>query len=41
MDVKFSIITPSFNQGEYIEDAIKSVQNQSNVKIEHIIWGTD
>ena len=37
MDVKFSIITPSFNQGEYIEDAIKSVQNQSNVEIEHII----
>jgi glycosyltransferase involved in cell wall biosynthesis len=34
---KISIITPSFNQGEYIEDAIKSVIDQKNVLIEHII----
>ena len=34
---KFSIITPSFNQSEYLEDAIKSVINQKNVLIEHVI----
>jgi glycosyltransferase involved in cell wall biosynthesis len=34
---KVSIITPSFNQCEYLEDAIKSVINQKNILIEHII----
>jgi len=34
---KISIITPSFNQGEYIEDNIKSVLHQKNVLVEHII----
>ena len=37
MSKKFSIITPSFNQGEYIEDNIKSVLYQKNVLVEHII----
>jgi glycosyltransferase involved in cell wall biosynthesis len=32
-----SIITPSFNKGEYIEETISSVQNQSYPNIEHII----
>lgn len=32
-----SIITPSYNQGEFIEDTIKSVKNQNYKNIEHII----
>ena len=32
-----SIITPSYNQGEFIEDAILSVKNQRYQNIEHII----
>lgn len=35
--MKVSIITPSFNQGEFIEDTIRSVLNQSYENIEHII----
>jgi len=34
---QISIITPSFNQGKYIEDAIKSVLIQKYPNIEHII----
>lgn len=32
-----SIITPSFNQGRYIEETILSVQNQTYKNIEHIV----
>lgn len=32
-----SIITPSFNQGSYIEDTILSVKNQTYRNIEHIV----
>jgi len=32
-----SIITPSYNQGEFIEDTILSVRNQDYPNIEHII----
>ncbi len=32
-----SIITPSFNQAQFIEQTIKSVQNQDYKNIEHII----
>ena len=32
-----SIVTPSFNQGEFIEETILSVKNQSHPNIEHII----
>lgn len=35
---KISIITPSFNQGEYIEDTIKSILNQSYKNYEHIVF---
>ncbi len=35
--MKFSIITPSFNQGAYIEQCILSVKNQKGVEVEHII----
>jgi glycosyltransferase involved in cell wall biosynthesis len=34
---KISIITPSFNQGKYIRDAIESVLNQEYDNWEHII----
>ncbi|GAB4422660.1 MAG: hypothetical protein OHK0039_38810 [Bacteroidia bacterium] len=34
---KISIVTPSFNQGPYIEDAIRSVLDQGYPNIEHII----
>ncbi|MCK4733699.1 MAG: glycosyltransferase, partial [Methanophagales archaeon] len=32
-----SIITPSYNQGRFIEDALLSVKNQDYPNIEHII----
>jgi len=32
-----SIITPSYNQGKFIEDAILSIKRQSYRNIEHII----
>lgn len=34
---KISIVTVSFNQGEYIEENIKSVLNQNYSNVEHII----
>ena len=33
----FSIITPSFNSGTYLEDAILSVAQQKGVTVEHIV----
>ena len=35
--MKFSIVTPSYNHGEYIEDTIKSVINQTHKDFEYII----
>jgi glycosyltransferase involved in cell wall biosynthesis len=32
-----SIITPSYNQDEFIEDTILSIKNQDYSNIEHII----
>lgn len=37
MEIKFSIITPSLNQGKYIRDTIESVNAQCFENIEHII----
>ncbi len=36
-DIKVSIITPSYNQGQFIEATIKSVLNQSYPNIEYIL----
>jgi len=36
--LKFSIITPSYNQGKYIEDNIRSILNQDYKNFEHIIY---
>jgi len=33
----FSVVTPSFNGGEFIEDAIRSVLQQRDVGVEHIV----
>lgn len=35
--IELSIVTPSYNQASYIEDAIRSVMNQSYPYCEHII----
>jgi glycosyltransferase involved in cell wall biosynthesis len=35
--VKFSIVTPSFNQGRFIRDCIESVRIQSGVDWEHLV----
>lgn len=37
MMLKFSIITPSYNQGPYIEQTILSVDNQTGIEKEHIV----
>jgi len=37
LDKKISIITPSLNQGLYLEQTINSVLSQENIDIEHII----
>lgn len=37
MSLKFSIITPSYNQAAYIEQTILSVQRQAGVEKEHIV----
>jgi len=37
MSLKFSIITPSYNQGQFIEETIKSIQNQTYKNFEHIV----
>lgn len=35
---QFSIVTPSFNQGEYIEKCLRSVHEQRGVSLEHIVF---
>jgi len=35
--MKVSIVTPSYNQGQFIERTLQSVANQSGAEIEHIV----
>jgi glycosyltransferase involved in cell wall biosynthesis len=35
--MKFSIITPSFNQGRFLPDCVESVLSQTGVEFEHIV----
>lgn len=35
--MKFSIITPSYNQGRFVSDCIESVLSQTGVEFEHIV----
>lgn len=35
--MKFSIITPSFNQGRFLPDCVESVLAQTGVEVEHIV----
>ena len=35
--MKFSIVTPSYNQGRYVRDCITSVQTQAGVEWEHLV----
>jgi len=35
--VKITIVTPSFNQGMFIEDTIRSVMRQDHREVEHIV----
>ncbi len=35
--VKFSVITPSYNQGRFLHDCIGSVLSQTDVEVEHIV----
>jgi glycosyltransferase involved in cell wall biosynthesis len=35
--MKFSIITPSYNQGRFLSDCVESVLSQRGVEIEHIV----
>lgn len=36
--MKVSIVTPSFNQGRFIERTLQSVASQSGVEIEHVVF---
>lgn len=36
--MKVSIVTPSFNQGQFIERTLQSVVNQSGAEIEHVVF---
>lgn len=36
--MKFSIITPSYNQGRFIERTLQSVASQSGIEIEHMVF---
>ena len=36
-DISISVVTPSYNQSEFIEDNLQSVMNQSGADIEHVV----
>ncbi len=36
--MKFSIVTPSYNQGQFIERTLQSVASQAGVDLEHVVF---
>ena len=35
---QFTIVTPAFNQAQYLEQAIRSVVSQQDVRIEYFVY---
>ena len=36
--MKVSVVTPSFNQGQFIERTLESVATQTGAEIEHVVF---
>ncbi len=36
--MKVSVVTPSYNQGQFIQRTLESVASQSGAEIEHVVF---